>query len=206
MRRRLALAPLVLLGVLLAAGCGDDAATDPAGAGDPTVPAMPTAIPAADGPVVGVGLVLDADGPELCLGPVAESWPPQCSGVVLDGWVWREHAGEFERAGDVRFGSFAVTGAFDGTTMTYESAVSGALYDPMPIPEPTSGAAESHSGEELQAIADELLRLPGALSASPGDNLVVLDVVHDDGSLQGWADATYGDGLVFLRSALQPVG
>ena len=38
----------------------------------------------------------------------------------------------------------------------------------------------------------------------PGDNLVVVDVVHDDGSIQDWADQTYGEGLVFVHSALQP--
>jgi hypothetical protein len=36
----------------------------------------------------------------------------------------------------------------------------------------------------------------------PGDNLVVVDVIHDDGTLQDWADTTYGDGLVFVHSAL----
>ena len=97
-----------------------------------------------------------------------------------------------------------MTGGFDGTTLTYESAVSGALYDPMPWPEPTSSAAEEHGAAELEAIAQELQELPGALSTMPGENLVVVDVIHDDGSLQEWADATYGDGLVFVHSALAP--
>jgi len=82
--------------------------------------------------------------------------------------------------------------------------VSGALDNPMPWPEPTSSAPEQHSGSELEAIGQELQELPGALSTMPGDNLVVVDVVHDDGSLQGWADATYGAGLVFVHSALAP--
>jgi len=208
------LAGLALTCVLVLTGCGDDVASDPAGATDSTSPtrqptqaAMPTAIPAADGPVVGLGLVMDKGEPtgsEFCLGPVAESWPPQCTGLPLEGWVWREHAGEFDRAGDVRFGSFAVTGTFDGAVVTYQSAVSGALYDPMPVPEPTSGAAEQHSAAELQAIADELIRLPGAFSTIPGDNLVVVEVVYDDGSLQEWADSSYGVGLVFVHSALTP--
>ena len=104
----------------------------------------------------------------------------------------------------MRFGSYAVTGTFDGTTLTYESAVPGALYDPMPWPEPTSSAAEDHTQAELEAIAEKLQELPGALSTMPGDNLVVVDVIHDDGTLQDWADATYGDGLVFVHSALAP--
>jgi hypothetical protein len=75
----------------------------------------------------------------------------------------------------------------------------------MPRPEPTSSATEQHSAAALEAIGQVLQELPGALSTMPGDNLVVVDVVHDDGSLQGWADATYGAGLVFVHSALIPV-
>jgi hypothetical protein len=164
---------------------------------------MPTAIPAADGPVVGLGTVIDQDaGPELCLGPVAESYPPQCKGLPVEGWDWVGHRGDFDDAAGVRFGTFAVTGGFDGTTLTYESAVPGALYDPTPRPEPASSAAEQHSAAELEGIGRELQELPGALSTMAGENLVVVDVVHDDGSLQDWADATYGTGLVFVHSAL----
>ena len=117
---------------------------------------MPTDVPAADGPVVGLGLVLDGSaegGPGFCLGPVAESYPPQCTGVPMEGWDWAEHRGDFDDAGGVKFGSFAVTGTFDGTTLTYESAVPGALYDPMPWPQPISSAAEDHTQAELEAIA-----------------------------------------------------
>ena len=126
-------------------------------------------------------------------------------GAALEGWDWSEHRGDFDDAGGVRFGSFAVTGTFDGTTLTYQSAVSGALYDPMPWPEPTSSAAEDHTaGRARGDRRRSCKRLPGALSTMPGDNLVVVDVIHDDGSLQEWADATYGDGLVFVHSALAP--
>ena len=197
--------------VLLVTACGSqtgDSATDPGG--PPAGPAMPTAIPAADGPVVGLvvglGLVLDNGKPGFCLGPVAESYPPQCTGLAMAGWDWAEHRGQFEQAGDVRFGSFAITGTFDGETLTYRSAISGAVYDPMPWPQPTSSAAGDHTQDELEAIAQELAELPGALSTMPGENLVVVDVVHDDGSLQDWADAAYGAGLVFVHSALTPVG
>jgi hypothetical protein len=186
-------------------GTDVDAGADPGGA-----PAMPTEIPAADGSVVGLGLVLDGsapgEGPGFCLGPVAESYPPQCRGLAMKGWDWREHRGNFDNAADLRFGTFAVTGTFDGTTVTYESAVPGALYDPMPWPQPTSSAADDHTQAELEEVASELQELPGALTTMPGDNLVVVDVIHDDGTLQEWADATYGAGLVFVHSALAPTG
>jgi hypothetical protein len=197
---------LAVAALLLVAGCGTDTVDSATDGGSASKPDMPTEVPAADGPVVGLGLVLDTDEPGFCLGPVAESYPPQCQGLPLDGWDWAEHRGDFDDAGGVRFGSFAVTGGFDGTTLRYESAVSGALYDPMPRPEPTSSAADEHSTTELETIAQELQELPGALSTMPGDNLVVVDVIHDDGTLQEWADATYGAGLVFVHSALAPVG
>ena len=189
--------------LLLVAACGNDTgdtAEDP-GSKSPT---MPTAIPAAHGPVLGLGLVLDNGEPGFCLGPVAESYPPQCTGLAMTGWDWSAHRGDFENAGGVRFGSFAVTGTFDGETLTYESAVSGALYDPMPWPEPTSSATEEHTQAQLESIAQELNELPGALTTMPGDNLVVVDVVHDDGTLQAWADSRFGDGVVFVHSMLAP--
>jgi hypothetical protein len=185
--------------LLFVAACGNDTADT---AEDPG--SMPTAIPAADGPVVGLGLVLDAGEPGFCLGPIAESYPPQCTGLAMTGWDWSDHKGEFDNASGVRFGSFAVTGTFDGETLSYESAVPGALYDPAPWPEPTSSATEDHTQAELEDIAQQLGELPGALSTMPGDNLVVVDVVHDDGSLQDWADSRFGDGLVFVHSMLAP--
>jgi hypothetical protein len=193
----------LVFSLLSLGACGNDAgdrATDPGS----QAPAMPTAIPPADGPVVGLGLVLDTGEPGFCLGPVAESYPPQCTGLAMTGWDWAEHRGEYDQAGQVRFGSFAVTGTFDGETLTYQSAVSGAVYDPMPVPEPTSSAAEDHTPAELEDIAQQLNDLPGALTTIPGDNLVVVDVVHDDGTLQDWADQRFGNGLVFVHSALAP--
>jgi hypothetical protein len=189
--------------LLFVAACGNDTADTAEDPGS-KAPAMPTAIPAADGPVVGLGLVLDAGEPGFCLGPIAESYPPQCTGLAMTGWDWSDHKGDFDNASGVRFGSFAVTGTFDGETLSYESAVPGALYDPAPWPEPTSSATEDHTQAELEDIAQQLGELPGALSTMPGDNLVVVDVVHDDGSLQDWADSRFGDGLVFVHSLLAP--
>ena len=73
---RIALRVAVASLILTASGCGSDEAVDPGSGGDLT---KPTAIPAASGPVTGLGTVIGGDSPELCLGAVAESWPPQCS-------------------------------------------------------------------------------------------------------------------------------
>lgn len=205
--------------LLVLAACGTDDGTraaDPAG--DPTASGpsatMPTAIPAARGPVTTryPATVMDTGSPELCLGAVAESYPPQCRGTPLVGWSWREQDGAFERAGDVRWGLFAVTGTFDGTTFTVRSAVAAAVHDPGPLPpEPTPcedlAAADCHGPTEkrIAEIGEELTSLPGMLTIVPSRFAVRADVVHDDGSLQAWADEAYGDGVVMIVSALEPL-
>ena len=55
----------------------------------------------------------DGDGAELCLGVVAQSLPPQRSGIPVDGWSWRDVEGE-ESASGVTWGEFHVVGTFDG--------------------------------------------------------------------------------------------
>ena len=206
-----------VVALLVLAACGTDDGTraaDPAG--DPTASAaagLPTAIPAAQGPVTTLqpATVMDTGSPELCLGAVAESYPPQCRGIPLVGWSWRDHDGTFERAGDTRWGLFAVTGTFDGTTFTVRDAVPAAVYDPGPLPpEPTpcedAAAADCHgpTKQRIAEIGDELTSLPGMLTIVPSRFAVRADVVFDDGSLQAWADEAYGDGVVVIASALQP--
>ena len=57
----------------------------------PTRRPAPCPTPVPDGEVRTSGLVtvLDAGtGPELCLGAVAESYPPQCGGPALEDFDW----------------------------------------------------------------------------------------------------------------------
>ena len=56
-------------------------------------------------------------GPQLCLGGVAESYPPQCSGPDVVGWRWDEVDGE-EAAGGTTWGDFSVVGTWDGDQLT----------------------------------------------------------------------------------------
>jgi hypothetical protein len=206
------LAAAVLLVVLapgLAACGGDDGPTtaqDPAGS-QPSA-AVPTAVPAAPGAVRARSLptVMDTGaGPELCLGAIAESYPPQCGGPAVVGWDWRDQAPDFEQQGDVRWGTFAVTGTWDGTTFTVTEAVPGALYDPAPeepVELPTPGRA--YSPAELEEIATEVGEvLPGAQGAyADQEGHVLVDVTYDDGSLQDYADARWGAGVVVVGGAL----
>jgi hypothetical protein len=52
--------------------------------------------------------------------------------------------------------------------------------------------------QELQAALGEQLLTSGSTAPDSLD----AQVVYDDGSIQEWADATYGDGLVRISSAL----
>lgn len=198
---------LALAAVLLATACGStgDHVADPGGGASPGT--MPTSIPAAAG-LVGtrdLATVMDTGRPELCLGAVAESWPPQCSGIPLRGWDWAAQHGVFEHSGDIRWGGFAVTGHFDGTTMRVTSAIPAALYDaaaPGASPEPDPG---NLTDAELESAQRDLEDLPGILTTVPMSGRLDVSVVHDDGTLQAWADSEYGAGNVRIISALVPI-
>ena len=203
--RTLLAAVVLLLGAPFLAACGDEGDTTATDPGSTPGSAMPTEIPAAPGMVHTNGLVtvMDTGDPELCLGAVAESWPPQCGGPPIDGWDWADHHGVFERQQQVRWGQFAVTGTWDGTRFGYHDAIPAALYDAMPgetvsYPAP----AVEHTAAELEDIAGEVGDLPGAQGAYVDAGHVLVDVVYDDGSLQSWADRAYGKGVVVVRSAL----
>ncbi len=133
MRRSVAAAVLVTLTL---AGCGDTVV----GAVPEEPPAPSTAPDGEGGKLVPTGydgrfrvtaIVLEApgEGPELCLGGVNESLPPQCGGPAVIGWDW--DAVEAESAAGTTWGSYTVTGAFDGESF--------ALTEPAAAPEPRTG-------------------------------------------------------------------
>lgn len=310
--------PAALLLVL--AACGSETSTPSGGAGgnDPTDPTtsgeavgrLPADVPPPDGPVIARTTVLDRVGPQLCLGALLESLPPQCDGVPITGWEWSAFHGasdypaegaEFYAVNDVRWGEFEVVGRYDGTTLALDRATPLSQAEPKPprdrdplttrCPEPeggwrvvdptkvsmgdqdaafararrldgyagsfidmsrdprspeeldqglaegTEGADDAsrwvvnvgvtgdvaaagaelrkiwggplcvfraeHTEADLLRIQRELQALPGILSGSSHLDRVYVTVVWDDGTLQAWADQTYGDGLVRIHSALR---
>jgi hypothetical protein len=129
----------------LAAGCGSGG-TDVGGPSDVTTPTLdPGQL------LQGSGTVLDdGSGPQLCLGGVMESLPPQCSGIPLAGWDWDTVEGA-QTASGTTWGEFHVVGTYDGTTFTVSEV---GPFDPAGIgggrdfsnlcPEPADGwAAEN---------------------------------------------------------------
>jgi hypothetical protein len=90
----------------------------------------------------------DGGGSDLCLGAVAESLPPQCSGMPITGWRWQDVEGE-QTASGVTWGEYHVVGTYDGSAFTVESAGPIVPVDPdgvdpfeTPCPEPEGGWAD----------------------------------------------------------------
>lgn len=147
--------------LLAASACGNDRVLDPAAEG---------------GTVRSTGTVMvldDGSGPQLCLGAVAESMPPQCGGLEVTGWDWAEHPEHEEQAG-TRWGEFQVTGTLGDTTFAVTDAVPAgdASVPPgeevdfsSPCPEPEGGwkvlDPERTTIETQEATVSAAHRLPG---------------------------------------------
>lgn len=194
---------LGLLAVLFIAACG--AATAP-GDGSGTVSPPP-----ASGELIGQGTVLSVgeEPPVFCLGPVMESFPPQCSGPKIIGWDW-SGVDQSTSASDVMWGTYAVQGTWDGTAFTVtQPPVPLALYDPPATFDPRLDKENPGSGteEELLALQEQLHQDAGTeiLTSWIENGYLFVTVVYDDGTLQDIYDADFGPGLIAVQSALRPV-
>lgn len=201
-RHRLVAAALGAVAVLALSACATPAGSAPDASLGAVAPGLPT------GDVLGQGTVLDdGTGAELCLGAIAESWPPQCSGIPLEGWNWDDASGS-ETSGEVTWGAYAVQGTYDGTTFTVtQPPILLALYDPMAPADPTGGEPGESTEAELLDIQEQLPeRLGDAYFASYPDNgWLWVDVLWDDGTWQDAADGEFGENTVIIRSALREV-
>ncbi|MFS0867535.1 hypothetical protein AB3M83_09435 [Microbacterium sp. 179-B 1A2 NHS] len=209
MKLRRVTAGCLLGAALVLSSCGTPA--DPAPAADaPAGFSLGSLWPAPPGgDVVGEGTVLDdGSGPELCLGGVMESYPPQCGGIPLEGWDWDGVDGAEEAPG-VTWGAYAVQGTYDGDTLALtQPPILLALYDPMAPSDPGPGDGGTATAAELAAIQEGLPDRLGAdlLSSTTTAGRLEVQVVWDDGTWQDAADDDYGEGTVLIRSALREVG
>lgn len=132
--------------------------------------------------LIGRGLVLEdaSHGPQLCLGAVATSLPPQCGGPDIPNWDWDTVEGHTSRA-SATYGSYVVAGNYDqpanvftltrppvstdryaGPSLGYET------FDPdlrTPCPEPDGGwrvlDPATTTDDALQRTAARAARMPG---------------------------------------------
>ncbi|MEU4384882.1 hypothetical protein [Promicromonospora sp. NPDC023805] len=205
------LAGVLLLSACAAQGGPADSAPDDSRSGDaPTATAPPA--PAASGQVTAITTVLqEGDGPpELCLGGVAESYPPQCGGPEIAGWDW--DAVEAESAHGTTWGRYTVEGTWDGTTFHLTEAAAAPAAQPVLPDDPrldpdNAGAAEPGTPEsEAPELQYEVFDHLGGLSGSFENGYVWVTVVYDDGSIQRYADDRYGADTVAVQSALRDIG
>ena len=98
-----------------------------------------------------------------------------------------------------------MTGTFDGLTLSVTGAVPLALYDALAEPTPTPAPLPRLTEAQWAAVVDAVRAAPGLLTSDRPDGTgpVRLSVVHDDGSVQAWADASFGVGAVVVASALR---
>lgn len=193
--------------VILLAGC----APSPSESDKGGVSFDPPASAPSAGDIIGEGTVLQTEGSPalLCLGAVTRSYPPQCSGPQITNWDWQAVEG-YQAADDVTWGSYAVQGRWDGTSLTVTvPPVQLALYDRVATPDPFANPA--NAGDSDQATLDRVSAELQADAAVPPATVVAengylfVTVLHDDGSLQRYVDDTYGDRIVIIRSTLRPV-
>ncbi len=200
-----AVAASLLVLTACATGPGSGGPSNGSGSGDADAPG---GVIAAPGQVIGQGMVIQTGDtpPQFCLGPVMESYPPQCSGPELAGWDWESIDGH-ETSGDVTFGTYAIWGTWDGIVFTATDSVMLALYDPMPVVDPLldSENAGDTAGPELTRIQDELTASAPfeILSSGQMNGYLFVDVVYDDGSIQAWVDQEYLPDTVAIRGALR---
>jgi hypothetical protein len=118
-------------------------------------------------------------GPQLCLGGVAESYPPQCGGPDVVGLDWAEVDGE-ESANGTTWGDFRLVGTWDGDTFT--------LTDPPTAPQPVE---PDHSTDPFASPCDP-----------PGGDWAVVDPAkateRDMRLALGYADSQPDVGGVWL--------
>lgn len=169
-------------------------------------PSLADAVPAAPrGDVVGAGLVVDAsDGATLCLGVVMESAPPQCAGTPIQDWSW-DGVENYDSWGEAKWGGYLVTGHYDGSTFRLTTPPATlALYDPLPVPDPTGGKTGTTSAARLQAVQHQVQEeMPGVQAVYADRGYLWVDVAWDDGTLQDAADAAFGRDVVVVRSVLR---
>lgn len=197
-------AAVVATAVIAVSGCATGS-----GGGSPPDEAFPH--PTSTGEVIGQGTVLQQGqaAPQLCLGAVAESYPPQCSGPVVAGWDWTT-ADFAETAGAVTWGTYAVYGTWDGSGFTLtRPPIPLALYDPIAHLDPHLDAANAGPSDEsaLLDVQNDLAesRFPGVLTMWTSNGYLFVGVIFDDGTVQDFVDGRYGPGIVVVQSALRAV-
>lgn len=201
------LLPVVALFALAACGAGERGADEPAGeAGQDD----------ADEPVYqGALTVLENEqhGPQL-VAVVAQSYPPRGGGLDVAGWDWEDV--EHEEASGTLWGTYLVTGTFDGESLVLSeepiptSEIDMDDYPHLDPTEPeTTEPAQELSEEELQDIVEDLAeRFPQVVGSGRPDTehgVARIDATLVTPELESYAAEQYPEGTVTFASVLKQV-
>jgi hypothetical protein len=136
----------------------------------------------------------------MCLGGVAESYPPQCGGPALEDFDFGDVGAE--QAAGVTWGQYALTGTFDGTTFTVTDAIPAALYDVMAEPEqdPLGAACDDATTtdtsratpEDMDATLAAASALPAYATAWLTGNTINVAVTEDPEGAEAELRKTWG--------------
>ena len=182
---------------LLLTACGSEVA-GPGGASSsvnggntaPTADSTPSAdgetgtSPGNPGALFASATVLEAPGkgPQLCLGGIATSLPPQCGGPLITNWEWAKAPTPEEAAG-VRWGQYVIVGTYAAEANTFKltrdpvtpEAYTGpkpsAPEDPSfttPCPVPEGGWQVVDPAKTTQAAQDAMLEAATRLAGYAG--------------------------------------
>ncbi|TFC03156.1 hypothetical protein E3O42_06865 [Cryobacterium adonitolivorans] len=205
----------VSVGLLALGGC---AGSDVREAGSAASPGQ-FPRPAAAGEVLAQATVLQKDGekPQLCLGAIAQSLPPQCYGPPILGWDWAT-VDQAESASGVTWGSYAITGIWDAAAFTVtQPPIPLSLFDPLVTIDPRLDEVNPGPGDDstLLRLQDELNTAEYSpatfsdwseapiLSNWTQNGYLWVSVIYDDGSVQRFFDDQWGAGVVAVQSALK---
>jgi hypothetical protein len=136
---------IAFVAVVLAAGSGPD--DERSTASTTSVPEEPADLYEASATV----LESPEHGPELCLGGMEESLPPQCGGPAVLGWDWAAVDGE-DSASGTTWGDYHVVGTWDGEALTVTEAPGPPRYDDAPDPGFTPVCDEPTGDPEMPPI------------------------------------------------------
>lgn len=164
-----------------------------------------TSVGAGDGPTDTAWIVygaraflIQAEGgePELCLGGVAESYPPQCSGPVVVGLDW-DDVPDAETASGVTWGSGWVVGTFDGETFTLTEPVRQEPPEGYEVPEPGGD-------RDFQPLCDDPWR-GGDEEATAADPMGAVGRLQERAAaLPGYVELYVSDGASEFNVLLTP--
>ena len=169
-----------------------------------------------DGPVYRAPATVLQEGsrrPELCVGAIQASLPPQCGGPPIANWDWVLVDDE-ESAGDVTWVDIEVVGRYDGRRFgVMDVNPSDDEYVAVRPPEPLR-PARRYSLRELNRIEFYLAGLPAEKrfgfellfsGVLENERVIELGVVISTREMRDALDQEYGKGVVRLDPALRRV-